>query len=746
MTAAGFAVDNSGTATQGRIYAFEEFASGQRLPARRRHRRRMSTFGAQGTTAARRSAPTGISGFRIFLLRRQGVPAQRRNHREDASFPTKPDGTTNMTSRKSCDFAIDSQYNFYVAGNATNGGYVKKYDSNGVFQYRLGTGSANDRRGRPPRRLRLRRRPIHVVEKYSSTGSLLDEFATRGTESRRPVRRRSRKPANASTASPAPGGIAVDESTGDVYVANPQLSRNGSTSSLRRPADDRRRRRHRPTGADPDHRAPARHRGSRRCRDDRLQVRMGRRSFGLRRRSPLRRGRRIQRLGRPACLRRDHRPHPRQHLPCPARRRKRQRRLSRTGWTGSSRRRDKPMFGKVYVNGLEHRRRAPQRRNRSRTAGSTTYHFEYGTGHELRHGRPDRRSDAVSPGGRRPSASSSRASTPGTEYHYRVVATNLAGVSTGADHIFRPSRGYRSFVDECANSLSRQQTGAALLPDCRSYELASSADDSGGYNVESDLVPGQQPFDGPTVDGRLLYGVHDGGIPGTGNPTNHGARPLPGRTRSGSGWTTRYVGIPANGTPSVAPFASTLLATDDAFDTFAFGGSGHLRPLLRRRNRAAFPFEAADGSLVQGMAGSLEPGRGREPDGLIAAPMSADGTAPRLRLDLAVRGRRQRRNRRRLDLRARPRHRRRPRWSRRRRREPTSPASRARAPVTPPATATGSPSSRSPPTAPGSSSPSGSRPTPTATSYWHPYLHVGSDPADRRPRSGQRRAASSSTA
>src|ERR1044072_6352132 len=79
---------------------------------------------------------------------------------------------------------------------------------------------------------------------------------------------------------------------------------------------------------------------------------------------------------------------------------------------------------------------------------------------------------------------------PGTEYHYRVVATNAAGSTPSADHPFKPF-GVLEIDDDCPNHPARQQTGSALLLDCRAYELVS-ASDTGGYNVESDGIPGQE--------------------------------------------------------------------------------------------------------------------------------------------------------------------------------------------------------------------------------------------------------------
>ncbi len=213
---------------------------------------------------------------------------------------------------------------------------------------------------------------------------------------------------------------------------------------------------------------------------------------------------------------------------------------------------------------------------------------------------------------------------PGTEYHYRVVAVNAAGETTSSsDHTLKTFPFVKVIDDKCDNALSRQQTGAALLLNCRAYELVS-AGDSGGYNIESDLIPGQEPFAGfPLVDGKVLYGVHNGGIPGSGNPTNHGVDPYV-ATRSDHGWSTRYVGVPANGTPSHAPFASTLIGASRNLDAFAFGGADICSPCFEDGS-SGIPVRRPDDALAQGMAGSQSP-TGATPDGLIAEPLSEDGS------------------------------------------------------------------------------------------------------------------------
>jgi DNA-binding beta-propeller fold protein YncE len=193
---------------------------------------------------------------------------------------------------------------------------------------------------------------------------------------------------------------------------------------------------------------------------------------------------------------------------------------------------------------------------------------------------------------------------PATTYHYRFVATNGVGSEAGSDRSFT-TYAEPTFEPDCANNLARQQTGAALLLDCRAYELVS-ASDQGGYNVASDLVPGEAPFGGyPAASGKALYAVHNGGIPGTGNPTNRGPDPyLAVRDADAGRWETRYVGIPADA-PSAAPFSSTLEEADPGLASFAFGGPELCDPCFPDGS-VGIPVRLPDGRLVQGMDGSID--------------------------------------------------------------------------------------------------------------------------------------------
>jgi hypothetical protein len=217
---------------------------------------------------------------------------------------------------------------------------------------------------------------------------------------------------------------------------------------------------------------------------------------------------------------------------------------------------------------------------------------------------------------------------PGTTYHWRVVAENASGTTDGSDSTFTTYPFTPVLVDRCPNAHVRQQTGSAELLDCRAYELVS-AGNSGGYDVESNLVAGQVPYGGyPQAENppRVLYAVNDGGIPGTDNPTNRGPDPYI-ATRGEDGWTTEYVGVPANNPFANAPFSSIPSGADASLDAFAFGGSGGCSPCFEG-GYTGIPVRLANGKLVQGMVPSPSvpaPGPTASPEGYIAKDLSANG-------------------------------------------------------------------------------------------------------------------------
>jgi hypothetical protein len=262
----------------------------------------------------------------------------------------------------------------------------------------------------------------------------------------------------------------------------------------------------------------------------------------------------------------------------------------------------------------------------------TSYHFEYGT--SPCSDFPNPCASAPTPeahiGSNQVFDSGSRlveGLDPNTVYYYRVVATNEVDTVAGPDHTFATQPFNASLSDPCSNKLARQQTGAALLLDCRAYELVSAAH-AGGYDVESDLVPGQTPFGGyPRAQGKVLYGLHNGAIPGvTGSPTNHGVDPYI-ATRGAEGWSTSYVGIPSDAPtgPLVSPpFSSTPSGADQSLDTFAFGGPDICDPCFGDGSQG-IPLHNPDGTLSQGMLGS-ENVSNPVSAGTVKKPLSDDGS------------------------------------------------------------------------------------------------------------------------
>jgi hypothetical protein len=213
--------------------------------------------------------------------------------------------------------------------------------------------------------------------------------------------------------------------------------------------------------------------------------------------------------------------------------------------------------------------------------------------------------------------------TPDSDYHFRLVAENEEGVTTSPDFEFTtylPDPG----TDPCPNSLVRQQTTSALLMDCRAYELASTSS-GGGYDVVSDLVPGQEPLvTSPWAEDRLLYSMDSGVIPGiAGNPTNLGRDPYLATRDPDTGWSTRYVGLPADGMSDEGAYGSPLLEADNSLDTFAFGGTDICDPCFADGS-INIPLRTPGGSLVKGMAGSLNPSA--NPVGEVRRRFSADGS------------------------------------------------------------------------------------------------------------------------
>jgi hypothetical protein len=211
----------------------------------------------------------------------------------------------------------------------------------------------------------------------------------------------------------------------------------------------------------------------------------------------------------------------------------------------------------------------------------TTYRFEYGTNPS--YGQVAPVPDGVIP----PSTSGQPVTAPvsglsRTTYHFRVIAENKWGSVASEDQTF-------DFTPPaCPNEAVRQETGAAYLPDCRAYELVSPGRAAGAI-----LIP-QGPTSPAATDHMAFTGAVNV-IPGTGEPPNADlSGDLYVATRTNNGWTTRYVGIPANetggqgGSPDSEEGGTASMLTDLNLETFLtwrspvqyFGGHGYGAPYV----------------------------------------------------------------------------------------------------------------------------------------------------------------------
>ncbi|HET6571908.1 MAG TPA: hypothetical protein VFG58_10530, partial [Solirubrobacterales bacterium] len=107
---------------------------------------------------------------------------------------------------------------------------------------------------------------------------------------------------------------------------------------------------------------------------------------------------------------------------------------------------------------------------------ATTYRFEYGT--STAYGSESGELNVGSDSSPHKVTFALEGLQPGTEYHYRVVATNADAVNEGPD---RQIRTFRPFSPDtgCPNQANRYGAGANL-PDCRAYEMVSPLDKGSG--------------------------------------------------------------------------------------------------------------------------------------------------------------------------------------------------------------------------------------------------------------------------
>ena len=208
------------------------------------------------------------------------------------------------------------------------------------------------------------------------------------------------------------------------------------------------------------------------------------------------------------------------------------------------------------------------------------------------------------------------------------------GTRPDPDHL-RADPGRRR-MPEPAGPQTDRGLGPRRLPRLRARQRAA---DTGGYNVSSDLVAGQSPLPGfPAATGpsKLLYTLElglDSRAPASRprsptTPTSRPAAKTAGRRNTSAS--------PPTAPDSTSPFASAFTAADDRLETFAFAGTDLCSPCFAD-GKTGIPVRRADGSIVQGMAGSSDPGPGAQADILVRKRALRRRQPPDLRLDRTVR-------------------------------------------------------------------------------------------------------------
>ena len=154
----------------------------------------------------------------------------------------------------------------------------------------------------------------------------------------------------------------------------------------------------------------------------------------------------------------------------------------------------------------------------------------------------------------------------GVVYHYRLVATNADGTTVSEDHTFN------FFPPPCPNENVRQETQSNYLPDCRAYELVS-ASDAGG----TQLYTGGPNTGYATSPSRFSYVGLWSSIPEAGGEPIGSTGDLYVATRTSTGWTTRYVGLPGSKVASSAGPPQGLPGSANGADPEGAGVGGGAR-------------------------------------------------------------------------------------------------------------------------------------------------------------------------
>jgi hypothetical protein len=247
------------------------------------------------------------------------------------------------------------------------------------------------------------------------------------------------------------------------------------------------------------------------------------------------------------------------------------------------------------------------------SGSDTTYHFEYGTTPAYGSVAPAADVDIGSADADQTVTAHLSDLQSGVTYHFRVIATNSWGTTTGDDTTFD------YFPPTCPNAHVRQQVGANYLPDCRAYELVSPGDAGGiqlfsgsgvphlGSALPPDWENTPQNTGYASSPSRFAYFGALGEIPGTHAPDSLVDMYV--ATRTLNGWATTYPGLPGDQSLFVVgPHCSADLSQCYDFHWGVFFGSEE----VNKTSPVAYRFNV-DGSF-----------RGRLPTNAGVVPHSAE--------------------------------------------------------------------------------------------------------------------------
>ncbi len=167
---------------------------------------------------------------------------------------------------------------------------------------------------------------------------------------------------------------------------------------------------------------------------------------------------------------------------------------------------------------------------------STSYHFEYGPTETYGTSTPETTIETLN-------ATSTvkviiTGLTPGTSYHYRVLATNAespAGGTPGPDKTLSTPATLGNESQSCPNEkLRSEQPYALALPDCRAYEQVSPLNANGQDATDAFLKENPEA----SVSGEAVTYASRGDFA---NPTGNGFENQFLSRRGPSGWTTQAI-------------------------------------------------------------------------------------------------------------------------------------------------------------------------------------------------------------